>query len=332
MTSGNSAPRKLIEAVPTQTEGNPLSVTEVVRLSVQEIHVGARHAVPLHESDSWAIRIPEGVREVIGRRLNRLSQRCNETLTVASILGPEFTLAQLRPLAEEVSDDRLLEVLEEALASRVNEELPQSVGQYQFTHALIQETLAEELSINRRVRLHGRIAEVLEGLYGDEADGQTAELAHHFSQAEAMVGTEKLVHYSMVAGERTLAAYAWEEALAHFQRALTTKERQAIDADSAALLFGLRRAQLATLDQDQLGEALASLERAFDYYIDTGDVENAGAVAEYHLPGAARHRLGITLVARVMPLVPPDSHLAGRPSFLNMAWSSVATEATTRGP
>ncbi len=126
---------------------------------------------------------------MIGRRLNRLSQRCNEALTVASIVGREFTLAQIRPLVEEVTEDRLFEILEEALASRVIEELPQAVGRYQFTHALIQETLAEELSITRRVRLHARIAETLEGIYGDDAEAHAAELAHHFSQAEAVTGT-----------------------------------------------------------------------------------------------------------------------------------------------
>ena len=83
----------LTEAVHTQTEGNPLFVTEVVRLLVQEGELtqesGAR--------DSWTVRIPEGVREVIGRRLNRLSQRCNETLTIGSVIGREFELRQLRP-------------------------------------------------------------------------------------------------------------------------------------------------------------------------------------------------------------------------------------------
>ena len=52
----------------------------------------------------------------------------------------------------------LLEVLDEALSARVIEELPRAVGRYQFTHALIQETLAGELSTTRKVRLHARIA------------------------------------------------------------------------------------------------------------------------------------------------------------------------------
>ena len=126
---------------------------------------------------------------MIGRRLNRLSQRCNEALTLASVIGRAFTLDQLRALVEEPSegsglamnDDQLLAVLEEALAGRVIEELHQAVGRYQFTYALIQETLTDELSLTRRVRLHGRIAETLELMCGSKAEAHAAELAHHHS-------------------------------------------------------------------------------------------------------------------------------------------------------
>ena len=310
MTSGNSAPRGLVEAVHTQTEGNPLFVTEVVRLLVQE---GELSAEKVRETDSWTIRIPEGVREVIGRRLNRLSQRCNEALTVASIIGREFTLAQLRPLVEEVTEDRLFEILEEALAARVIEELPQSVGRYQFTHALIQETLTSELSLTRRVRLHAQIAQALEELYGDDADSHAAELAHHFAQAEAMTGTEKLVHYLLSAGERALAAYAWEEALGHFQRALAAKEGLPMDNEAAAALHGLGRAQLATFGRHQRPEAVASLSRAFNYYAEVGDVARAVAVAETPMFALIGETTELTqIIRRALELVPPDSHEAGR--------------------
>ena len=198
-------------------------------------------------SPRWTGSIPEGVREVIGRRLNRLSQRCNEALTIASVVGREFELRQLDPLVEDISEDRLLEVLEEALSARVIEELPQAVGRYQFTHALIQETLAEELTLTRRVRLHARIAETLEELYGDDAEAHAAELAHHFAAAETLTGTEKLVGYSLLAGQRALSFYAYEEALSHFQRALLAKEGLPIDDETATLLFGQARAQVAML-------------------------------------------------------------------------------------
>ena len=88
------------------------------------------------------------------------------------------------------------------------------MGRYQFTHALIQETLTDELSLTRRVRLHARIAETLETLYGAEVEAHAAELAYHFAQAEAVTGTEKLVHYSLLAGDRAVTLRAYEEAAA----------------------------------------------------------------------------------------------------------------------
>ena len=319
MASGVTPPSGLVASVYTQTEGNPLFVTEVVRLLVQEGEISADPSYaaggsgPARETDSWTVRIPEGVREVIGRRLNRLSQRCNETLTTASILGREFTLDQLKPLTEDASEDRLFEVLEEALAARVIEELPQSVGRYQFTHALIQETLAQELSTTRRVRLHARVAQVLEELYGADAESHAAELAHHFGEAVTVTGPTKLVQYSMLAGERTLAGYAHQEALDHFQRALDTKEDQPLDAETASILFGLGRSQAAALPRYQINQAVASLNRAFDYYEEVGDVPRAVAVAEYPLPTFAGQRIGVAeLIARALELVQPDSHEAGR--------------------
>ena len=107
------------------------------------------------------------------------------------------------------------------------------MGLYQFTHALIYETLVDELSLTRRVRLHARIAEVLEQLYGNNLAVYAPKLAHHFAQAEAVLGIDKLVHYSAVAGDTALDNYAYEEALVHFERALSAKESQSPDAQEA---------------------------------------------------------------------------------------------------
>ena len=319
VAAGVDPPSGLAEAVHTQTEGNPLFVTEVVRLLVQEGALspnpspsGRGETAARGEGDSWTVRIPEGVREVIGQRLNRLSQRCNETLTIASVIGREFELRQLAPLVEDMSEDRLLEVLEEALSARVIEELPHVVGRYQFTHTLIQETLAEELTLTRRVRLHARIAETLEDIYGDNVAAHAAELAHHFAAAEAVLGTEKLAQYSLLAGERALMTYAWEEALAHFQQARDAKGEQPMDTETAGLLFGLGRAQAAVLPASQLQDAVINLTRAFDHYAETGEVSRAVAVAEHPLPIALGHVTGVAqLIARALELVSPDSLQAG---------------------
>jgi DNA-binding CsgD family transcriptional regulator/tetratricopeptide (TPR) repeat protein len=313
-TAGIGPPQKLVEIIYEHTEGNPYFMTEVVRFLSEQ--GGMTHEEPGVPHD---IQIPEGVREVIGQRLNRLSDQCNGVLTTASIIGREFSLAQLTQLINDLSEDRLLRALEEPLAAGVIQELSGSSERYQFTHALIQQTLAEELSAARRVRLHARIAQVLEEIYGLEAEAHAPELAYHFAEAESVLGIEKLVRYSLLAGEQSLAAYAWEEALAHFERGLgamgTALEGTlpARDANEAALLFGLGRARAATTQRYQLQSPVDLLNRSFAYYEKAGDVAQAVAVAEYPLPTAPLSRTGAALfIPRALNLVPSDSLAAGR--------------------
>ena len=158
-----------------------------------------------------------------------------------------------------------------------------------------------------------RDAKRLEELYGDSAEVHAAELAHHFAEAEAILGTDKLVRYSLMAGERALSAYAYEEALAHFERGLAAEEDRPTDEETAGLLFGLARVQAATLDRHRFQEAIDTLNQAFDSYSELGDVARAVAVAEYPLPVFGQYLPGVTeLMVRGLALVLPDSHEAGR--------------------
>ena len=315
-TIGVAPPPGILEAVHQQSEGNPLFVTEIARLMTL---TGESTAEPGGQHESANMRIPEGIREVIGRRLNRMSQDCNEALATASVIGREFALEKLRLIVESLSEGRLLEVLNEALDARIIEELRPQVGRYQFTHALVQETLVDEIPLTGQVQLHARVAIALEELYGAGAVEHAAELAHHFGQAQTLLGTEKLIRYSLSAGEQALAAYAYEEALRHFERGLTAKgvpqssDEPASDAEAATLLFGLGRAQSATLERRQRPEAIATMLRAFDYYAEAGDVDLAVAVAGDPLLSEGVEGSGATqAVARALSLVPPDSHAAGR--------------------
>ena len=316
--------RALVRALHAQTEGNPFFVGEVVRLLAEE---GALTLEALGTPERWSARIPEGVRDVIGRRLERLSRPCNDTLTVASAIGREFTLDQLARLMDDLSEQRLLEVLEEARAAYVIEELP-GPGRYQFTHALIQGTLFSELSLAMRARLHARIAAALEELYGARIETHAAELAYHFAEAQAILGPDKFVRYSALAGEAALTAHAPEQALAHFQLALAAKGDQPIDDETAELFFGLGRAQLATFAPDELEPAVTSLRRAFEHYADAGDVGRAAAVVAHPLPlslGIAQTKMP-ELIARALSLVPRDSLDEGR-LLVWHGWFSVFTDA-----
>ena len=185
-------------------------MTEVVRL------LSDRNELITEASDEPPrIRIPQGVREVIGQRLNRLSEQCNQTLIAASIIGREFELRLLSRLMSSLSDEQLLTALDEALQAHLIEELPGLPGRYQFSHSLIQDTLGRELSAARQARLHAQIGEALEELYGPSQEAHASELAYHFGEAVPSTDNHKFVHYSLIAGEQALAAYAHEEALAH---------------------------------------------------------------------------------------------------------------------
>jgi class 3 adenylate cyclase/pimeloyl-ACP methyl ester carboxylesterase len=153
--AGQQMPPALIEAVHELTEGNPFFIEEVLR------HLAETGAI-YRRDQGWTTRltvaemgIPEGVREVIDQRLSRLSEECNSVLTIAAVIGREFDLDALER-ASDLSMDRLLDVLEEAVAARVVDEVPDMVGRYSFAHTLIHETLYEELTTTRRVRLHGQ--------------------------------------------------------------------------------------------------------------------------------------------------------------------------------
>jgi len=304
--AGVEPPQGLVKTVYLTTEGNPLFMTQIVDLLD---HQGGLSSERMSTAQDWSIEIPQSVRMVIRRGLARLSEGCNQALSAASVIGREFDFALLQGLTEGVSGVSLLEALEEALAARVIEELKEKAGRYQFSHVLIQQTLAEGLSANRRVRLHARITDALEKLYSRSLQARAAELAYHSAKAEPLLGTDKLVRYSIMAGEQDLAAYAHEEALALFKQGLAVKNDEPIDDQTASLLFGLARAQGAT---GQVHDAWTTLGRAFDYYVQEGDVAMAVAVAEYPLFYVSGLEEPTRFVSQALALVPPGSLEAGR--------------------
>lgn len=305
--AGLPAPPALLRIVYAQTEGNPLYVTEVVRLLAQEGLLTPERLRSVADRQDWNVRVPEGVWEVISRRLDRLSERCYDTLMTAAVIGRIFTLEQLDRLLDDMSEDRVLAVLEEALEARIIDELPSSIGSYQFSHALIRETLAGEVSNTRQARLHARIAEGLRELYGASADEHAGQLAHHY--AEAGTSPERLIHFSQVAGQQALDKYAFEDAGLIFDRALQASGSNRLTDETAALHAGAGAAYAAVR---RIDEALKHIETAFNYYAETGQSRKAAAVAQSPVTaGEAQVRM-IPLMERALELVSPMSLDAGR--------------------
>jgi predicted ATPase len=126
--SQQEIPWSFAELVHRQTEGNPLFVQELLRYLVEQGMVEGRLGTLRRVGEeSLAGRIPEGLRDVIGKRLTRLSERTNPVLAVASVFGREFRLEALLRLVELPEDD-VISALEEAARVALVEERPSPRG------------------------------------------------------------------------------------------------------------------------------------------------------------------------------------------------------------
>jgi DNA-binding CsgD family transcriptional regulator len=153
----------------------------------------------------------------------------------------------------------------------------------------------------------------LEERYGHSASLHATELAFHFNEAQGVLGEQKMVQYSLLAGEQALAAYAHQEAVEHFQRALSAKEGKPMDYESATSLSGLGRAQAAILERHRIPEVVASLSLAADYFAKAGEVEQVTKIAEHSFYPLFGQSTGNTrLIEFALSQVSADSLAAGR--------------------
>ncbi len=252
-----------------ETAGNPFFIEEAMRaLRDVDLSTAAGAASALR-----SVGVPAGAREVIQRRLARLSPEAVELLTSASVCGRDFRLGVVAELVG-LPVGRLLGPLDEVMATGLVVE--PIVDRFSFCHALVREALYLGItSDTHRARLHLAVGEALEKL-GDGI-APPSELALHFHAARAVGGAEKAVVYAHAAAEAAASALSYEEAASHTSRELDALEElgpdherergrllhslgllqwQAGDRASAQATF-LREAELARElgDADQLARA-----------------------------------------------------------------------------
>ncbi len=216
--------------------------------------------------------MPEGVRLVISRRLERVSEGCRTALTDAAVVGRDFTFDLLQALTD-LDADAVLDAVDEAERANLIVAGAEGAGEarFSFAHELIRQTLISGLSLPRRQRLHLRIAEAVEQVYGQEADAHAADLAHHLYQAGAAADPAKTARYLVLAGDRAIKGTAYAEALRDYDLAFSLQP--AGERAARADLFykrGLARRSLGGWD-----EALADWREAADAYESLGDKDAA---------------------------------------------------------
>ncbi len=217
---GGTPSLAFVQALYRETEGNPFFIEEIVRhltdAGVRSQDAGA--------GDLERVGLPEDVRDVIGRRLDRLAPGSIEWLRVAAVIGRDFDLALLERVLG-FDEDRFLAALEDALDAGLVAEAPGDPGRYSFAHALIRETLYEGMSSARRARVHRRVGVALESGPTPPDESLIGALALHFTRAADPEDAERAIRYGLRAGEQATAMLANEEAAAHYARALEVLDR-----------------------------------------------------------------------------------------------------------
>jgi len=283
LTAGQAPRETLVAAIARHTEGNPFFVREVTHLLAA---TGRLDAAAMNAP----LGVPAAVHGATGRRLERLSSDCNAALSIASVIGREFSFELLARTAE-LEPERVIELMDEAIAARVV--TPDDIaGSYRFGHSLIRETLYAQLPTVRRLRLHQQIGRVLETLYAAQLPdsvsserfpsrgeflwpraGQVlSQLAYHCAEARALDDAGKAVKYGHQAAACAMADLAYEDAGVHCERTLEIVEAT-VPLDErvrCALLLTLSGAQTRTSD---LRHVRATALRAVESARRVGDAE-----------------------------------------------------------
>jgi DNA-binding CsgD family transcriptional regulator/tetratricopeptide (TPR) repeat protein len=221
---GAELPQPFTHSLYQQTDGNPFFVEEILRHLMQEGVL--TDDAPGDRASLLRMRLPDGVRDVIDRRLARLRDDCRSLLERAAVLGQTFRHDLLAAYAER-TEDELLDQMEEALAARLVVELPGYEVTYSFQHALIRAALLEGVSRARAARLHRHAGEAIERVHEARLDAWLAELAYHFAEAGAsgdLPAAKKALSYGLQAAEQSMSKTAYAETAGLYESALRALE------------------------------------------------------------------------------------------------------------
>ena len=261
LLGGEGLAAPFAHAIYAETQGNPFYLGEVFRHLVEDGKLARREGrwTTVVSIGEWGV--PEGVRQVVSRRLARLGEETRRLLGIAAAFTGGFAFPVLQAVTD-LAEDVLLDCLDEALEAHLIATTDDTPARYDFTHALVRHTLYDALNPDRRARLHRRIAHALTRIYAGREPAHAAELAAQYHASAALPGAEQGIPYALSAAEQATAAYAHERAVT-FLRMARDLAADSDPATRAEILCRLADAEAAALLLEQARrtteEAMAAL-------------------------------------------------------------------------
>jgi DNA-binding winged helix-turn-helix (wHTH) protein/predicted ATPase len=312
---GHRFPATLAGVIHHRTDGNPLFVVNVLDYLlaqgvIVEVEGGWRFQGGVDVVDR---RVPEGLRELIEKHIERLDDNDRRMLEVASVAGTVFSAATVATAATTTVE--AVEECSEALARHgqfVRAHEPEALGdgrmagRYEFLHGLYQTVLYERLPLTQRIRLHRRIGEIEEARHGERAAEIAAELAMHFERGN---DPERAATYHWEAAQIAMRAHAYHEAVTHLMTVLGLLQRLPDTSERTRRELTLQVNLGAVLTMTK-GYAAGEVERCFArarvLLSQSDDSSSAGFAAllglwMFHLV-RAEHELAHTLAQELLRL------------------------------
>ncbi|HVU92322.1 MAG TPA: AAA family ATPase, partial [Jatrophihabitans sp.] len=191
--TGGPVDPAVVESLSTRTDGNPFYLTESARLLASEGEVVATS------------QVPEGVSDVLRRRLARLPAETVSVLRLASVIGRDVDISLLVRAAE-LGEEPVLDALEAGvIANMLVEPAP---GTVRFSHLLVRETLYAGVPQLRRTRWHARVAEAVAELYPADLPA----IAHHSARAATPETARRAAQRCLAAAELAESRFTFDTA------------------------------------------------------------------------------------------------------------------------
>ena len=265
--------QEMADEIQRRTGGNAFFVGEMLRHLTESGRIHLEDGRLQYAASTRDLDAPESVRDLVRRRLSRLTDDTNRALSCASVEGMVFD-QQVVSAAAELSEDDLRGALDEA----VDAGLVHHAGsvRYRFAHQIIRDTLYEDILHVRRIRLHLRTAQAIEALSGARPGEHLADLAHHYAVAAPAGHAAEAVDAARRAAEQAQDAAAHEEAIRFYDMALEALQWQPDVATECDLTLAKATAQWRAGDPR---EARVVCERAAALARSTADADRLARVA-----------------------------------------------------
>ncbi|HEY6687705.1 MAG TPA: AAA family ATPase [Propionibacteriaceae bacterium] len=295
--AGQPVPEQLVRVIDGETEGNPFFVEEVYLHLVESGVLLDEQGRVRADLQLGELSVPESIRLVLGQRLDRLAAATREVLVAAAVTGRVFAPELVGEVAG-ASEDRLVDAFDEAERARLI--TPGRVpGELMFSHELIRQTLLSGVSAVKRERLHLQTAQAVSRRYSEDLDAHAGDLAYHLSRAGRSADRASLVRYLTIAGDRAFDAAAFDDAVGHFEHALSLIS----SADQLGRAQLLERLAMALRSVGRWDDALRTMDETLDRYEALGQVEAIGRVGwamVYQMVWSARLVEGVQVGRRTL--------------------------------